>query len=246
MHGGPIESKVEPAAKAELTANQVQDSMSVGAVDSPADDARTLAVDFDEQGERFKEWRLVVAESREYSYRDWPWEGPLTVQYILKQTLKQGGNPKQWLLLWARAKGVQENDRVMHELRTITEALYQGGVYDQLNMACLSSFEVLCRRLASIVDAYSAGSASGPDWGAARYITNLRGPEDIVAPQLRNWAAKRGKDDVELANARAKIKDHRRLLPPDGEDGDPATGSTDAGAKAKPGKGRGRGAHGTS
>ena len=82
-----------------------------------------LAVDYDEQGERFKEWRSVVAESREYGYRDRPWEGPLTVLHTIKQTYKQGGNPKQWLLLWARTKGVQEGDRVMHELRTIAEAL---------------------------------------------------------------------------------------------------------------------------
>ncbi|CAE6957111.1 CACNA1H, partial [Symbiodinium sp. CCMP2456] len=210
--------------------------------DPPAEDARTLAVDFDEHGERFKGWRQVVAESREYSYHDWPWEGPMTVLHTLKQTLKQGGNPKQWLLLWSRAKGVQEQDRVMHELRTITEALYQAGVYDQLNMACLSCFEVLCRRLASIVDAYAAGGASAPDWGAARYITNIRGPEDIVAPQLRAWAAKRGKEEVELANARAKIKDHRRLLPPDHEEADSSQTTSDAGAKAAPKmRGRGRG-----
>ncbi|CAE7388043.1 unnamed protein product [Symbiodinium sp. CCMP2592] len=178
--------------------------------DVPSEDARTLAVDYDEQGERFKDWKQVVAESREYAYQDWPWEGPLTTLYILKQMYKQGGNPKLWLQLWSRSKGVQEHDRVMHELRTLCEILYQGGVYDQLNMATLSSFEVCCRRLQSIIDAYASGTASSPDWGAAKIITNFRSPEDIVAPQLRNWAAKRGKDEVELANARAKMRDHRR------------------------------------
>ena len=53
-------------------------------------------------------------------------------------------------------------------------------------------------------NAFAVQTASSPDWGAAKYITNIRGPEDIVAPQLRSWAAKKGKDDVELANARAK------------------------------------------
>ena len=33
-------------------------------------------------------------------------------------------------------------------------------------------------------------------------------------PQLRSWAAKRGKEEVELAAARTKIKEHKKLLVP--------------------------------
>ena len=47
-------------------------------------DARTLMVDYDHQGARFKEWRVVVADSKDYHYEDWPCEGPSTVLHLLK------------------------------------------------------------------------------------------------------------------------------------------------------------------
>lgn len=82
-------------------------------------DARTLFVDFDEQGVRYKEWRRFVQESRDYSYTDWPHEGPSTVLHTVKHMYKFGGDPRQWLQLWARQKGIYETDRVMHELRCL-------------------------------------------------------------------------------------------------------------------------------
>ena len=83
-----------------------------------------------------------------------------------------------------------------------------GCVYNQLNVASLASFETLARR--AIVDAYSAGAKGSPDWASAQYITNYKGPEDAVSPQLLSWASKRGKEQVDLANARSKIKDDGR------------------------------------
>ncbi len=61
------------------------------------DDARTLEVDYDEQGERFKEWRKVMTEVREYSFSDWPLEGPMTVLHLVKHFGRHGGDPKRWL-----------------------------------------------------------------------------------------------------------------------------------------------------
>ena len=44
-------------------------------LDETSDDVRTLAIDYDDQGEIFKEWRLVAAESTDCSaYGDWPFE----------------------------------------------------------------------------------------------------------------------------------------------------------------------------
>eukprot|EP00959_Pyramimonas_sp_CCMP1952_P039934 834952-Pyramimonas_sp.AAC.1 len=65
-------------------------------------------------------------------------------------------------------KGLGQNDRVVHELRTIVEALYQGGVYDQLNMGGLMMVEVLTRRVAAVVDAYS--DPTKPSWTNARFF----------------------------------------------------------------------------
>lgn len=209
-----------------------------------AEDARTLAVEYDDQGERFKLWRDVCRECREYAYPDWPHEGPQSVLHLIKHMHKHGGSPKLWLQSWARFKGIQENDRVMHEMRALMEVLEHGGCYDQLNLTSLASMESVGRRVQSIVDAYNSGSSTSPDWGAAKIISGYAGPEDVVMPSLRSWAARKGKEEVELAAARTKIREYKKLaVPMDEAAGAVADGSMAAGgaglaperkAKAKP------------
>ena len=127
---------------------------------------------------------------------------------------RSGGTPKGWLQTWARFKSIQENDRIMFELRTLVDSLEIGCCYDQVNVPALASFETIARRVMAIVDAFSAGSSASPDWGAAKIITNYRGVEDVVSPQLRQWAARKGKEEVELHAARtlASLLRVRRLV----------------------------------
>ena len=167
------------------------------------EDARTLSVEFDDQGERYKPWRDLVKQCREYAFSDWPHEGPQTVLHLVRHMLKNGGLPKQWLLIWPRQKGIHDNDRMMHEMN--------GGCYDQLNLPTLACIETVARSVRSIVDACSSGSSSSPDWGAARIITGYVGPDDLVSLALRNWAARRGKEAVELPHTRTKIRERKRL-----------------------------------
>ncbi len=205
---GPASSDVPLRAEGQdlkQDAEKVEES-SVG------EDARTLEVDYDEQGERYKEWRKVVTEVREYSFPDWPLEGPMTVLHLVKHFGRHGGDPKRWLSEWMRARHISETDRVSFEMRCLVDIVYLAGCYDQLNLPVLASVETACRRIQAIVEAYSAGSAGTPDWGAARIITAYKTPDDAISPQLRTWAARRGKEEVELHQAREKIRQGRRLL----------------------------------
>lgn len=174
------------------------------------EDIRILRVDYDSQGDRYKDYKESVRELSEHSFPDWPHEGPMSVLHLAKHMLRSGGDPKSWLNEWSRAKEVGEQDRVIYELRTLVEAFHYACTYDQLNVASLSSFETLARRVQAIVDAYASGPRGSPDWGSARYLTGYKGPEDAVSPQLISWASKKGKEQADLANARAKIKDGRR------------------------------------
>ena len=176
------------------------------------EDARVLAIDWDAQGERYKEFKVAVQESEEYQWKDWPLEGPLCCLFLLKQMFRTAGSPKAWLATWARFKQVQEGDRIMFELRTLVDAIELAATYDQVNAPALASFETISRRIMAIVDAFSAGSSSAPDWGAAKIITGYKGPEDVVSPTLRQWVARRGKDEVELHQARTKMRDARKSL----------------------------------
>ena len=180
------------------------------AQDEESGDARTLFVDFDEQGSRFKLWRNVVLESKDYSYADWPFEGPSTVMHLLKQMHRNGGDARLWLQLWARQKNVVDTDRVMHEMRCLIDILYHGATFDQLNLPVLASMETASRRIQCIVEAYASGTGT-PDWSNAKLYTCHTGPDDLVSPQLRSWAARKGKEEVELATARARMKELKKL-----------------------------------
>ena len=204
-----------------------------------SEDARTLSVYYDDQGERYRSWREATKDAREYAYSDWPLEGPQSVLHLMKYMLKNGGSPKQWLQIWARHKGVYENDRAMHEMRPLLECFEHAGCYDQLNLGSLASFQTLGRRVQSIVDAYNSGTASSPDWGAAKIMSGYQGPEDLVSPNLRSWAAKKGKEEVELAAARTKMREYKKLQAPveDAAAGAVADGNLPAGGVvAKPKK----------
>eukprot|EP00434_Breviolum_minutum_P037676 symbB.v1.2.033418.t1/scaffold4147.1/size43859/1 len=201
----PLERVRESAVKKD------EDAEAENAEEAVSEDARVLPIDYDGQGERYKEFKVVIQESEEYSFKDWPMEGPLCALHLLKQMHRSGGTPKGWLQTWARFKSIQENDRIMFELRTLVDSLEIGCCYDQVNVPALASFETIARRVMAIVDAFSAGSSASPDWGAAKIITNYRGPEDVVSPQLRQWAARKGKEEVELHAARTKIRDARKL-----------------------------------
>ena len=126
-------------------------------------DARTLWVEYDEQGERHREWRKVVSDCVVHSWKDWPHEGPPSLQYALKQFGKIRGDPRLWLQLWLRRHHLAETDRTAHEMRTLIEAIYLGGCYDQLNLPSLAAFEAIGRRLQTITEAYAASLAVPPN-----------------------------------------------------------------------------------
>ena len=49
---------------------------------------------------------------------------------MVKTTQQQGGDPQRWLEVWAREHKLEFDERVLHELRTIIDALYYLGSYD--------------------------------------------------------------------------------------------------------------------
>ena len=209
--------------------------------DEGSGDARTLFIDFDAQGVRFKDWRAVAQECVEYHYEDWPHSGPATVHHLLKHFYKYGGDPKQWLELWCRQKGIADQDRVKHELRCLMEVFHHAGSYDQLNLPVLASMETVARRVQCIVDAYAQGGSASPDWGNAKLFTGYVGPDDLVMPQLKSWAARKGKEEVELFQARNRMKEFRKSSASTEEAAVAAAdGSLPAGGNPKP-KRRARG-----
>ena len=143
----PAEARVEARAPPGLPGTGV-------AADGPAD-VRVLSIDYDDQGERHKDWRSVVGESSECNtYQDWPLEGEAVSLQMCKHFLRHGGSPLLWMDRWAQSKGMQEHERTYHELRCLLRAVYHFGTYDQVNMGASAGIQVLIRRVAQIMEAY--------------------------------------------------------------------------------------------
>ena len=165
-------------------------------------------MDYDGQNERYKEWRAVTRELHPEVFVDFPIEGPLTVEYLAKHMERHGRTPRGWLDIFVRDKGLVSTDRVVHELRVLVEILELGGSYDQLNIACLASFEFLCRRIQTIVDAHAINPQK-PNYDAASFFSGIGRAVDGVAPELRAHAARRARDEAEVEKQRQKVRELR-------------------------------------
>ena len=64
--------------------------------------------------------------------------------------------------------------------------------------------EVLARRIQSIVDAYSTPGRI--DFTQARHFIGTGSLEDAIDPALRDYVARRSKDEAEIQNAREKAR----------------------------------------
>ena len=133
-----------------------------------------------------------------------PLDGPLSALNWCRHTHRFGGNPRLWFVEFARSKSIQSTDRVHHELSTLVDAVYHGGTYDQVNIGCSICIEVICRRIQSIVDAYSTPGRI--DFTQARHFVGSGSLEDAIDPALRNYVARKSKDEAEIQNARDKAR----------------------------------------
>ena len=226
-----------PRAKAEAAPKKGDEGDEDGEV-------RTLWVDFDEHGERFKRWRDVCRECFTASFEEKPVEGPMTALHLIKHAERHGGDPRLWMQLWLRAKRLEGTDRTYHELKTLVDVLYFAGCYDQLNIPSLISMEVVCRRIQAILDAYA--NPAKPSWENAKIFTGQGTPEDIVSPTFRSYATKKNKDELELLQARQKVRELRGGYASSLDDsaGDTMDALPSKPPAKGPKKGRGRGGQG--
>ena len=206
------------------------------------DDVRTLAVDYDGQGERFKPWRDFTREIYVQNYDDDPLEGTISVVHVCKMMDRSGGDPRRWLSEWSRDYKVERSDRTYHELHTLCECLHLAGTYDMINVGALRSIEKVARRVEALVEAYGT-PGSAPSWTLAKQLDPSTRSSDIVAPGLRAGAVRRVRDQNEVTNVRVRGLTRSSGDDPEGGGGGGAVADKDrasAKKKAQAGKGAGK------
>ncbi|CAK0867094.1 unnamed protein product [Prorocentrum cordatum] len=158
-------------------------------------DARTLWVDWDEQGERRKEFKRAVAESSDVKWDHHRLPADRTCLHTCKMMVNLSGSPHAWLERFLREKGIASTDRVAHELRVLCDILEEAGEFDQINLGGLACLEVAALRLNLLVDAHKSGSAS---YSNAKYLSPLTEVDQLMAPGLRSHVSRRAKEEYEL------------------------------------------------
>ena len=197
------------------------------------DDIRTLAVDYDEHGLRWKKWRDVVGEAKQLKFDDWSRhvpEGTPIAQDMLINFERIGGDPRRWLQEWLRDRGLNNRERTAIEMKVLVDAVYFAGCYDQLNLSSLLFVEVLLRRAAQIIEAYD-GDPSRPNWTGVRFMMGETHALNPVPYQMRAFNARKLKEETEIENARKKAA-------PTGGAGDTTPAAAgEGGSEQKPGGG---------
>ena len=155
-----------------------------------SDDVRTLVVEWDSQGIRFKPFRTAVSESCEHSLEDSELVGGQTAMHMVKRMLNHGGDPKLWMQGFAKEVGISSRDRTWHELSTLVQVIYLAATFDALNLGALASVEMVARRIAAIAEAHRGGANAVPRWEATRHIVGVTDPYDLVSAELRGHVAR--------------------------------------------------------
>ena len=157
-----------------------------------------MAVEWDEQGARFKPFRQAVAESSDIALEDGcEVRGGLTCLHMCRRFVQHGGDPKTWLLAFSREHGIGARDRTHHELASLTQCLWLAGTYDAVNLGGLVSLEVIARRIAAISEAYRNAPGGQPRWETSKYISGTADPYDLVSAELRSHVARQTKEEAE-------------------------------------------------
>jgi hypothetical protein len=206
------------------------------------EELRTLYVDYDSSGTRFKDWKVGTQECSTYRFGDFPHAGPPECLKFCRAIARDYENIRRWYQAWCERYKVSEADRIWHEMSILVESLHFGLTYDQLNMGALASFELIVRRIMAIVEHVNSGKDSG-NWSAARYLIARRGPGDLMSRELHRHVAEEARTDREISEVR------RKAVAAIGEaaaaGGLPALPGDDDGAGAAKGRGkagrRGRG-----
>ncbi|CAK0871913.1 unnamed protein product [Prorocentrum cordatum] len=184
-----------------LTAEEPAES--AAGKDDASGDARTLWVDWDEQGERRKEFKRAVAESSDVKWDHHRLPADRTCLHTCKMMVNLSGSPRAWLERFLREKGIASTDRVAHELRVLCDILEEAGEFDQINLGGLACLEVAALRLNLLVDAHKSGPAS---YSNAKYLSPLTDVDQLMAPGLRSHVSRRAKEEYELMQGDRKAE----------------------------------------
>ena len=182
--------------------------------DALADDARTLAISRDSEGNRYKEFRMAVQESRPCAFPDWPISGPRTAKFVLTQMLEHGGSPMGHHQAWRTACRLQPTDGPAMEHESWSRVLQAFITYDQVDGSNLAGIELIVRALQRIEEKHKHKLVATEDGGEnALFMGSSSGSRagTIICPKLSEWIGEELKKEAMVSKERRKAREERAL-----------------------------------
>ena len=182
------------------------------ALEDDARDARVTVVRYDERGQRRRNYDDACMMLEEPVFKDWPVTGPRTARWMALFIKDNGGTPRARTSKFAMDAKVPEGDRVRHEHAHLMEVMEFAMVYDQVDISALACFELVCRRVALLEEAYSA-NPKNPRFEGSEHFTGLGRRSAAVAPTLSQHVASALQSEAQIAKERRKAREESAAGP---------------------------------
>ena len=102
------------------------------------DDARTLHVDYDEEGVRYKSWRRTCIGGHDIMLTGCKPPGPPVCTKMCDFKEQHRGSPTKWFLEWCHDLSNGKQDRVCHRVSVLVKALYRADICDKVKLGGLA------------------------------------------------------------------------------------------------------------
>lgn len=207
------------ALRAALSANSPKADAGAAAsstCEKGSDDLRTLPVQYEATGGRFRAFRECINCFDETPFPDWPVPGPLTVQWCCKFMRDKGGSPTAWHNMWKLTGKLQdhENNVIAHE--GLCRTLEVMCVYDQLDAVNIAAAELVCRQIQTLEENLKSRFISDQDTGMDLYLMSgaPSRAQLCICPALSQWVATEASKESAVLKERRKAREERALLKP--------------------------------
>jgi len=209
--GGPA-----PAAGGGLAVPAPAGAAAAAGVAAPTD-ARVLTVKYNSQGIRYREFRDAVDSISVVVWPDWPLRGPVTVVWVLKFMLENGGSPTQWHLKWRMLAKLTATDGGVSSHELCCQILENMVCYDQLDAGALVSAENAARHIQLQEDRWQErvlGQATNASADALLFAGTTN-RNLCICPLLSDWIAEENRKSNLVAKERRKAREERELQKPE-------------------------------
>lgn len=188
----------------------------VGGADLAAasDDARTLSISRDPDGNRFKDFRAAVQQSRPVEFKDWPVSGPRTTRHVILQMIEHGGSALGHHQSWRVACKFQPTDGPSIEHESWCRVLHTLMCYDQLDVCNLAGVELVVRAIQRIEEKHKFKMMAADETGENSLFMGTSGGSrsgTVISPKLTEWIGGELQKEALIAKERRKAREERAL-----------------------------------